>query len=403
MARMNTLPEALPARGLRHWKTTATWQRIRYPLAIYAASRLLYLLLALVDAAVQNANLGREFRNWDGKWYVATAAHWYPHSTVGTTLPKHFTTLGFLPLYPMLQWLIAHTIQLPLIYSGLALSLVTGATVTVLVTELARQWWGEAAARRALLFWCFFPGTIVFSMVYTEGLTISLVAGCLLLLGRKQWAWAGLLAGLATAVGPVAAAAIPACAVAAGLEIRKRGWADRDARRSLLAPILSPLGLVGFGIFLWFWCGTPLASFKAQHGAWQESTTPLAIPDVFGSLIHQIFIGGVGHHHGPGGIDLNGVLALLGTAFLLYGLWRLWRVRHTIPISVWVWTIFAALLALTSAKTPPNPRLLICIFPVVLIVGSEHKGRAQRWLLVADIACLLLLSWFTYVGQWLRP
>jgi hypothetical protein len=402
---MNTLPEALPARGLRSWKTTATWQRIRYPLAIYAASRVLYLLLALVDAAVRNANLGRVFSNWDGKWYVLTAEHWYwyPHFPLrSTTLPEHYTTLGFLPLFPMLEWLIAHTVQLPLIYSGLTLSLITGAVATVLVTKMAEEWWGEAAARRALLFWCFFPGTVVFSMVYTEGLLISLVAGCLLLLGRKQWAWAGLLAGLATAVGPVAVAAIPACAVAAGLEIRKRGWADREARRSLLAPILSPVGLIAFGIFLWFVTGTPLASFHAQHGAWQEQTTPLAIPDVFGSLIHQIFISGVGHH-GPGGIDLNGILGLLGTAFLIYGLWRLWKARYTIPIPVWVWTIFTALLTLTSAKTPPNPRLLICAFPVVLIVGSEHKGRTQKWLLVADVACLLVMSSLTYVGMWLRP
>ncbi len=403
---MNTLPEALPARGLRYWKTTATWQRARYPLAIYAASRLVYLVLALVDAAVNNANLGRAFRNWDGKWYVLTAQHWYwfPHYSLhSTTLAQHYTTLGFLPLFPMLEWLVFHVTQIPLIYSGLLISLITGATATLLVTRLAEQWWGEAAAKRALIFWCFFPGTVVFSMVYTEGLLISLVAGCLLLLGRKQWVRAGLLAGLATAVSPVAVAAIPACAVAAGLEIRKRGWADKQARRSLLAPILSPAGLVAFGIFLWFLTGTPLASFHAQKGAWQEQTTPLAIPDVFGSLIHQIFIGGVGHRHGPGGIDLNGILALLGTAFLIYGLWRLWKRRDTIPVPVWVFTAFAALLALTSAKTPPNPRLLICAFPVVLIVGAEHEGRTQKWLLVADVACLLVLSWFTYVGIWLRP
>jgi hypothetical protein len=402
---MTTLPEALPARGWRHWQTTATWQRVRYPLAIYAVSRVLYLLLVLTDAAVQNANLGRAFRNWDGKWYVLTAEHWYwyPHFSLhSTTLARHYTTLGFLPLFPLLEWLIAHTVQLPLIYSGLTLSLITGAVATVLVTRLAEQWWGEAAARRALLFWCFFPGTVVFSMVYTEGLLISLVAGSLLLLGRKQWARAGLLAGLATAVGPVAVGAIAASAVASGLEIRRRGWADREARRSLLAPILSPLGLVAFGVYLWFQAGTPLASFKAQHGAWQETTTPLAIPRVFGSLIHQIFISGVGHH-GPGGIDLNGILALLGTAFLIYGFWRLWKARQTIPIPVWVWTGVTAVLALTSAKTPPNPRMLICAFPLVLIVGAEHKGRAQKWLLVADVACLLVMSWFTYVGIWLRP
>jgi hypothetical protein len=398
---MTTLSEALPARGLRDWRSTATWQRVRYPLAVYAASRVLYLLLALVESAVADKNLGRIFSNWDGKWYVLTAEHGYYHHVF--TLPHQYTTLGFLPLFPMLEWLLTHTLQLPIIYSGLTLSLLFGASATLLVTQLAEEWWGQSAARRALLFWCFFPGTVVFSLVYTEGLLISLIAGCLLLLARRQWAWAGLLAGVATAVGPVALAAIPACAVAAGLEIRERGWAEKDARRALLAPLLSPVGVIGFGIFLWFWTGTPLASFRAQHGAWQESSTPLAIPRVFGSLIHQIFIRGVGQRHGPGGIDLNGILALLGTAFLFYGLWRLWKVRSTLPVPVWVWTVFVALLALTSAKTPPNPRMLICAFPVVLIVGTQPEGRSRKWLLVADVACLLVMSGFTYVGYWLRP
>jgi hypothetical protein len=398
---MNTLPEALPAHGSRYWRLTASWQRFRYPLAVYAASRLLYFLVAVVDSVAQNASLTRELSNWDGKWYVRTAQLGYYHHIY--TLPDQYTTLGFLPFFPMLEWLLSHATLISVFGAGLTLSLITGAIATVLVTVLAEQWWGEAAARRALLFWCFFPGTIVFSMVYPEGLTISLVAGCLLLLQHKRWAWAGLLAGLATAVEPVGLAIVPVCVVAAGLEIRQRGWADREARRSLLAPILSPLGLAGFGIFLWFWCGTPFASLKAQHGAWHEVTTPLAIPDVFGSLIHQIFIHGVIPRNGPGGIDLNGILALLGTAFLLYGLWRLWQVRRTIPILVWVWIVVTSLLTLTSAKTPPNPRLLICTFPVVLAVGARFSGRAQKWLMAANISSLLVLSWFTFVGAWLRP
>jgi hypothetical protein len=398
---MTTVPEALPARWLRYWKWPASWERFRYPLAVYAASRLLYFLVAIADSVAQNANLKRELSNWDGHWYVLTGQYGYYHHIF--TLRDQYTTLGFLPLFPMLEWLVSSVAPISVFGAGLALSLITGATATLLVTQLAQQWWGEAAARRALLFWCFFPGTIVFSMVYPEGLTISLVAGVVMLLSRKRWVWAGVLAGFATAVEPVALAVIPVCAVAALMEIRERGWSNREARRSLLAPILSPWGVVGFGIFLWFWCGTPLASLKAQHGAWAEVTTPLAIPDVFGSLIHQIFIHGVIPANGPGGIDLNGILALLGTAFLLYGLWRLWQVRRTIPIPVWVWVVVTSLLALSSAKTPPNPRLLICTFPVVLLVGAKYSGRAQKWLMAANIGCLLVLSWFTFVGAWLRP
>lgn len=404
-ARVSTVQQALPSPGWRRFSVSAAWSRYRYLLAIYALSRILFMIVAIADSLVRNVAFSRVLSNWDGHWYVRTEEIWYSHSQTfahSYTLANHWTTLGFLPLFPMLEWLLVHTLQLGVVTSGFLLSLVLGALATILVTELAEQWWGPSAARRALVFWCFFPGTVVFSMVYTESLTITLVAGCFMLLARKRWVWAGVLAGLSTAVAPVAIAVIPACAVAAGLELREHGWRDRKALRSLIAPILSPAGLVAFGIFLWITWGTPLASYRAQHGAWQESSTPLAIPDVFGSLIHQIFINGVGRH-GPGGIDLNGVLALLGTAFLFWGLWLLWKRRHTLPLMVWTWVGFVSLLALTSAKTPPNPRILICAFPVVLIVGATYEGRAQKRLMAGNLICLVVMSALTYVGIWLRP
>ena len=384
----------------RRVQWAAIWNRYRHLLAVYAASRVLLMLLALIDAAAHHANIGTVLSNWDGVWYVLIPQKWYGH--VVLTKPGQYSTLGFLPLFPMFEWLLAHATSLSIVASGVTLSLIFGLTATILVTELAKEWWGEEAADRALLFWCLFPGTVVFSMVYTEGLLITLVAGCLMLLARRRWAWAGLLAGLSTAVGPVAVAAVAACIAASGREIYYNGWRDREARKSLWAPILSPFGLVGFGIFLWFWCGTPLASFKAQHGAWSEKSTPFAIFNDFGSLVHQMFISGVGKH-GPGGIDLNIILALFGTAFLFYGLWRLWQVRETLPLPAWVWTVGMAVLALTSQGTPPNPRMLICAFPVVLIVGAEVQGHTRKRLLTWEVICLIVMSLLTFVGFWLRP
>ena len=58
----------------------------------------------------------------------------------------------------------------------------------------------------------------------------------LIALERHRWLLAGVLAGFATAIGPDAIAIIPACAVAALLELRRCGWRDRDAWRSLIAP-----------------------------------------------------------------------------------------------------------------------------------------------------------------------
>jgi hypothetical protein len=345
-----------------------------------------------------HSTLGTEMSNWDGKWYLLTSENWYYHHVI-----RHagsYTTLGFMPLYPMMMWLLAHL--LGNFGAGLLISMVSGGIATVLIGQLAQQWWGEQAGRRAIAFWCFFPGTIVFSMVYSEGVTLALISAALLLLQRKRWLWAGVCAGFATAVAPAALAAVPMCGVAALMEIYRRGWRDRDAWRSLIAPILAPAGAVGFAIFLWNWTGSPLADYTAQHIEWSESTTPLAVPRVAIQFVHQLFVSGVGNH-GPGGVDLNDALALAGTAFLLWGFKLLWEHRARVPLTAWVWTLCVSALALTSAKTPPNPRLLIVSFPIVLVVGAALRGRAYnralRWALFATV----VLSPITYIGMWLRP
>ncbi len=423
---MTTLQEAHPAQA-RRWNLEAVraglagTSRTRYALYMYLASRVLYLALAagamlLIDTVgshtalahahnwqghpLDTSSLGTLFSNWDGKWYLTTAATWYYHHVDPNA--GAYTTLGFMPLYPMAIWLVAHILPIGNLGAGLAISIIGGGIATVLIAQLAAEWWGEQVSRRAIRFWCFFPGTIVFSMVYSEGLTLALIAGAMLLLARKRWLWAGVLAGFSTAIAPTCLAAVPMCAVAALLELRGRGWRDREARKSLIAAILSPLGAIGFGIYLWIWTGSPLSDYTAQHLEWSESTTPLAVPRVLLAVIHQMFVSGVGSH-GPGGIDLNSILALLGTAFMVFGFKLLWDHRSRVPATAWVWTVCVSVLALTSAKTPPNPRLLILAFPLVIVVGkalSDHNfRRAMRYNLLVTVVA----SPITYVGMWLRP
>lgn len=423
---MTTLQEAQPAQA-RRWNLEAVRaglggaSQTRYSIYMYLASRVLYLAIAAIAMALidtvgshtalahahnwqghplDTSSLGTMMSNWDGKWYLLTSETWYYHHVV--RLAGAYTTLGFMPLYPMVMWLVAHILPIGDLGAGLAISMIGGGIATVLIGQLAEEWWGEQVARRAVRFWCFFPGTIVFSMVYSEGLTLALIAGSMLLLQRRRWLWAGVLAGFSTAIAPTDLAAVPMCAVAALLELRSRGWGDREARKSLIAPLLSPLGAIGFAIYLWIWTGSPLSDYTAQHIEWSESTTPLAIPRLVLQVIHQMFVSGVGSH-GPGGIDLNDILALLGTAFLLFAFKLLWDHRSRVPATAWVWTVCVSVLALTSAKTPPNPRLLIVAFPLVIVVGKAlsdvHYRRAMRYNLLATIVA----SPITYVGMWLRP
>ena len=376
--------------------------RWRYPLAVYLLTRVAYFAIAFVDHFVRTDYYGRHWSlgsmvsNWDGMWYLSTAATGYPHHVELTTQ----NTLGFFPLYPLLMRVTGRGLGVPYWQSGLAISLVTGAIATVLIGRLARMWWGEGAARRAVLFFCLFPGSIVFSMVYTEGLLLALVAGCMLAIERRRWLLAGVLAGLSTAVGPVALAIIPACGVAALAEFRRRGWRDGRSWRSLLAPVLAPAGIGGFAIFLWIWTGTPFASFQTQRYDWHETTTPLALYRVAKTLIEQA-IGVAGPPH-PN-VDLNLVAALLGTAFLVWALIHLWRSRGHVPLYAIVWTVVIGFMTVTSNATPPNARMLICAFPAVLVVAAHLRGRAYTRLLACSTVLLIAMSMVTFVSMGLRP
>jgi Gpi18-like mannosyltransferase len=397
--------EALPGGVLAPARTRPDWQRRlarasrrwRYPLAVYALSRALYLIIAVVDTLIQHWSLRGELANWDGVWYLQLAVHGYPHHVLATQ-----DTLGFFPLYPLMMWVLGNVGGVAYVVSGVAISLITGAIATVLISRLARGWWGEAASRRAVLFFCLFPGSIVFSMVYTEGLLLCLVAGCLLALQERRWLLAGILAGLSTAVGPVAVAIIPACAAVAFQEIRRHGWHDREARRALLAPLLAPVGIAAFGIFLWAWTGSPLASYTTQHQktGWKEGSSPFALYYQARKLVQEIF----GHHslHHPG-INLNLPAGLLGAAFLAFALLLLWRNRNVVSLGALVWTAGVAVLTITSDQTPPNARMLICAFPAVLVVAKELQGKAVRRLIVSSTVLLVAMSFVSFVGTGLRP
>lgn len=401
-------------RALRSPEVAVPAGGLRYPLTVYAASRVFYLAIALVDLLIRGGTLAGEAANWDGRWYLLTTTYWYPH-----VIYHAQDTLGFFPLFPMLMWVISQPLHalglhsytvirslglvVPTSYviAGELASLVSGAVATVLLARLAERWWGAVAARRSVLFFCLFPGTIVFSMIYTEGLLLALLAGAFLAIERKRWLTAGILAGFSTAVGPTAVAIIPVFAIVALAEIYRYGWRDREALRSVAAAVLSSGGLVAFGAYLWVQTGSPFASYRTQHAAWgwSETSSPLAIPHQVGMLISQIKVFTFSHPF----LDLNIIAGLFGTVFLLYAIWRLWNWRHTVGLAALLWTAGVAVLTLSSAHVPPNPRLLICAFPAVLVVGAEAQGRGQRTLLAWTVVLTVAMSIGTFVGTGLRP
>ena len=58
------------------WSTW--WPQVRWPLGIYALSRVLMLVLAVVETWFRPHNLWAELGNWDGVWYIRIFTHGLP-------------------------------------------------------------------------------------------------------------------------------------------------------------------------------------------------------------------------------------------------------------------------------------------------------------------------------------
>jgi Mannosyltransferase (PIG-V) len=380
-------------------RTALALDRFGLAIAVYLGTRVLLVVLALVDGALRHRSFTAEIENWDGGWYRALATDGYGHQ-----VSHGQTTTGFFPMYPMLIWLFSqvllgtttHSEVSAAIVAGFVISTAGGLVATILVQRLAAGWWDEAAGRRAAVLFCLFPGSVVFSMVYAEGIMIPLAAGCILALQRRRWLLAGCLAAVATASEPEAAVLVVVCAVSAALELRRRGW---GARRALIAPLLSPLGLIGVIAFLWSWTGTPFAYWTAQHDGWHERFDPLALVHLGIRLAGQIHFS---HFNRPT-INLNWPIGLIGAAVLVVLLVMMVRARRTISVEAWLWTLGVSFIAVTSEWVPPNPRLLITAFPALVVLAYRFQGRAFYRLLAANGVLLVAMSAVTFVGVTLRP
>ncbi len=397
-----------PTREGSGW--TAPWlsrfaqilSRARFAILVYLGTRVLLLVVAIVEGTLRHHALTNELTNWDGYWFRWIANHGYPDHVLHVQ-----TRLGFFPLYPLVIWpvsrvllfLTQHSAIWCITVAGVIVSGIGGLIAAVIVQRLAAGWWGERAGRRAVALFCLFPGSVVFSMVYAEGILLPLAAACILALQRRRWLLAGILAGFATATQPDALVLIVVCAVSAGLELRRHGWRDRAARRSLLAPLLSVTGVAAVAAFFWAWAGSPFATLIAQRYGWKERTDALALLHLTTRLAHEISF--AHFNHPP--LNLNLVVALAGSIVLLVLLILLVRVRREVSVEALVWTLGISFLAATSEYTPPNPRLLITAFPAVVVLARYLKGRPFAILLVANGVLLAGLSAPTFVGITLRP
>src|ERR687898_1779144 len=183
---------------------------VAFVLAVYAASRLSYLISgSLLAYLVPTSGFQRVtldvppgsmniWSHWDGEHYVRLAMGGY-------LTPPDDVSPAFFPMYPLLMRTFAELVGGPISREALS---VWGPLISLLflpfafyfIYHIALEGWSERVARGPVLILAFFPTTLFLNASYTESLFLALSAGSLWAMRvRKDMLLACVLAGFAAA------------------------------------------------------------------------------------------------------------------------------------------------------------------------------------------------------------
>jgi hypothetical protein len=256
----------------------------------------------------------------------------------------------------------------------------TGGASAVAVWSLAERVRGPWTADRTALLYCAFPGAMTFAMLYSEPLAIALAASCLLAALNRRWVLAGLLGLLATAEHSTLIALTAALGISALQAIR-----DRREWRALTAPLLTPLGMLGYFTWLWWQYHDFFAWFAVEKRYWRQHV------DWGVHVLHIVT------WSDPRTAKYHVVNALLLISFyaVVAGIGLMLAAR--LPVLLTSYTVLTLISFTISSMSGPKPRFAWTAFGI--FIGAA--ARLPRWLfwpvLIASAALLCyVIAWWPH-------
>lgn len=300
--------------------------------------------------------------SWDGQWYLRIVRDGYPrHVQPDVTYDVPDARAAFFPAYPGIVRAADTVLPGGDTVAALVVNLVLGAAAILLTGLIARHLFGRDVAARAMALMAVFPGSFALSFAYSEALLLTLAAGCLLCLLKRQWVAAGVLAMVGTATRPNGIALVAACAVASFLAIRRdREW------RSLVAPLLAPVGFVAFQLWLGRHTGEAGVWFRVQTEAWAEGTSfgLTALRNTVDAFTHPL----------TSPTDVLTAVSVVTLGVLVY-----FAVRHRLPWPMVAYCAVVVLLMLLPSTVTARPRFVFTAFPLFIAAGAWFNAGRRDW------------------------
>ncbi len=389
---------------------------VGFVLAVYAASRLLYLLSgSLLSRVVPTSPFQRVtldmppgtmniWSHWDGEHYVQLAISGYLN-------PPANVSPAFFPLYPLLMRSFAQLFGGPLSKEALSvwgplLSLMFLPFALYFLYHIALQGWGKEVARGTVLCLAFFPTTFFLNAAYTESLFLALSCGAIWAVRvRKDLLLGCILAGFAAATRNVGIFLV--VPLAYEWIVAQGGWEGK--RREGLYLALAPSGLIVYMGYLWVRFGDPLLFYSAQKNWGRHATGPLSTAgrawasavEGAGRLIEPWLwahpsLGSLADHLAKADNLFNLAFFVFAVVVLLVGL-------RDLPLSLTIYGLLlvapATLFGTPESPLMGTPRYVLVAFPIFIVLGLLSRNRVLfgGFLFLSTAAsvalCALFVSW----------
>jgi hypothetical protein len=321
-------------------------------LGIYAAVRLTCLIVVVICSWTAGRHpRTRLGAHWDALWYARVARGGYGLTLLTDEPGVSYSDLAFFPFYPGLERAVSTVFPIGLVNAGLLVAWASAGVACCGIYAVGAHLHGRRAGLALVVLWGVLPHAIVQTMAYSESVLTAFASWSLYAALTRRWVWSASLALLAGLTRPNGIAVAAAVVCAAGVALwRHPEW--RKSPRLWMAPVIAPLGWLGYVGWVGLRSGSPLGYFAVQR-RWGSRFD-------FGhyTLAHMRRLSvrqGWLSHYGAG--------VVLFVALLLLVLLALDRP----PLVLMVYTVALTVIAFGgSGYFASRPRFLLPAFPLLL-------------------------------------
>lgn len=342
---------------------------------------------------IQKADsLEGRFVRWDSGYYLQIAQDGY--TSTGDER-------AFFPLYPLVCSLVSKILGLPLLWSGLLVSVSSYVAASILLYRWILIDYDPQVARWAVIWLYAFPMSFFFIAFYAEPLLLLTSVAGIYMARRGRFISSGIAIALAGATRPVAfLLAIPY--VIEFWQQQSFDW--HRLLRFAVGACIAPVGTIGYLVYRSILSGSSnlLSIHSPGTTQWQSFTITWPWITLFDGLAAALFGSGIYTDWFSRALvwqDLT--YALLGLALAV---WAWFRLRPSVAAFLLISVLF-----FYTNHGPLNyafwslPRHLAALFPIYLVLAllTVRLTGKYRWILLAVSVGLqgLLSAWFAS-GRW---